>query len=338
MSAMSAITRSVMSWLDTAAPRVLTSFTRWAGTRSVFRPKMLRLSAARMAQQQGAEALELAQRALALRERMLGPEHPETGMALSDLSEVHWYRGESSLSEQRARRALEVLERALGPDHPALIAPLNALASPRVGQEIALPLLERALRILETRGASDSSHMAVLVNNIGGELGRAGRLPEAERLLTDALARMERQLGPEHPTLVICLYGLADVKQARGRGPEALVHLERAAALQGALADDVRGMWWPTLLKLGQLYLKLDRPQEARVPLARLVEGRPNVPVSPMRGATARFLLADALWRSGERPRAVRLAREARGLVPPTGEGPARLLRDVDAWLARHRP
>ncbi|WP_224244493.1 serine/threonine-protein kinase [Hyalangium gracile] len=302
---------------------------------------LLELSQARAAQRHGAEALDLAERALALRQRALGPDHPDTGMALADLAEVRSYRNEYMEAEQRSTQALEVLERALGPEHPGLVSALNTLAMARLSlqqkPETVLPLLERALRIMESSGSPEISDTAVLVNNIGTTLGRAGRWAEAERHLTDALARMERQLGPEHPTLVVVLFGLASVQRQLGRPTEALPHLERAAAIQNAQPEDVRGMWVQSMMELGRLYLELQRPKDAVVPLTQLVDGRPNFRVSPLAGAAARFFLADALWKSGgDKQKAVQLAKEVHSMVNPRNPTAIRLLKDVDAWLAQH--
>jgi tetratricopeptide (TPR) repeat protein len=304
---------------------------------------LLKMSQARMAQRQGAEALNLAERALAVRQRALGPEHPETGLALSELAEVRWYRGEHAEAEQQASRALELLERSLGPEHPGLVSALNTVAMARLtlqprAPEAVLPLLERALRLMESSGGPENSDTAVLVNNIGTTLGRSGRLPEAEKHMSDALVRVERKLGPDHPTLVIVLFGLASVQQEQGRRAEALVHLQRAAAIQGALSEDIRGLWGPSLLELGKAYLDLDRAREAVAPLSQLVEGRPNFRIPRFLQAVARFYLADALWRSGgDTQRARQLAEEVRGLVNPQAPTAAKLLKDVDAWLAKHR-
>ena len=59
---------------------------------------------------------------------------------------------------------------------------------------------------------------------------------------------------------------------------------------------------------------------------------------APHERAQARYLLARALWRTNvERPRAERLAREARALYAEAGEGFTSDLKEVDAWLAGAR-
>jgi tetratricopeptide (TPR) repeat protein len=223
------------------------------------------------------------------------------------------------------------------------VSALNTVAMARLtlqprAPEAVLPLLERALRLMESSGGPENSDTAVLVNNIGTTLGRSGRLPEAEKHMSDALVRVERKLGPDHPTLVIVLFGLASVQQEQGRRAEALVHLQRAAAIQGALSEDIRGLWGPSLLELGKAYLDVDRARQAVAPLSQLVEGRPNFRIPRFLQAVARFYLADALWRSGgDTQRALQLAEEVRGLVNPQAPAAAKLLKDVDAWLAKHR-
>jgi tetratricopeptide (TPR) repeat protein len=302
---------------------------------------LLKLSAALAAQERMLEALEHGQKALELRVRVLGPEHSEVGMAVAELAEVRWLRREYAEAERLSNRSLEVLERALGASHPALVSPLNTLAMARAAQnrnqEEVVPLLERALHILEASRGAENSDTAVLVNNIASTLGKAGRLAEAERLITEAIPRLERRLGREHPTLVLFLWGLADVAREQGRLADSLPHLERAAAIQGSLPEDVRGMWWPTLLRLGQTYKDLRRPADAVAPLSRLVAGRENVTVPRRIGAIARFFLAQCLWDSGgDKARAIQLATEARSIVgEPKDRGGQDLQRDLDKWLAR---
>ncbi|MDY7231774.1 serine/threonine-protein kinase [Hyalangium rubrum] len=287
------------------------------------------------------EALELGHRALALREHALGPEHPEVGMALAELAEVRWYRSEFAEAERLSLRSIEVLERALGPEHPGLVSALNTLATTRIplGWKPVelLPMLERALRLMEASGGADSSDSAVLTHNIAATMARAGRVQEAGRLLAEATARLERKLGREHPTLVVMLISLADVHRMQGKLAEALPHYERAAAIQDSLVEDRQNLWGQTLLNLGRVYVDLGRPGDAVAPLSRLLAGRERTHVSPMVGAVGRFFLARALWDSGgDRQRALQLATEARTLVDDQDPSAPRFRKDLEAWLARH--
>jgi tetratricopeptide (TPR) repeat protein len=302
---------------------------------------LLAWGASRVLREHDEEAHTLVKRALALREKALGPEHPEVAQALLSLAEVRWYQAELGDAEHLAADAVAKLERTLGPDHPEVGFALNTLAASwlalrRPPDEI-IPVLERALRLVESGSGPEASRASVIANNLASALNNAGRLPESVQHATRAIAGLERQLGPEHPTLVPMLHELGDALCQLDRCEEALPHLERAAAIQSALPEDLLGQWAPSLMVLGKTYLELGRPHEAVAPLSRLVAGREGLQLSPTFQALARLHLAMALWQSGaDRARARQLATEALPLVDdasPSGPG---LRKELEAWLARH--
>jgi tetratricopeptide (TPR) repeat protein len=63
-------------------------------------------------------AEEMHQRALELKERVLGPEHPSTLTSMYNLAGVLRDQGKYEAAEEMHRRALELCERVLGPEHP----------------------------------------------------------------------------------------------------------------------------------------------------------------------------------------------------------------------------
>ena len=63
------------------------------------------------------EAVPLAQRALALAEKALGPDHPDVATALSRLAYAYTKLGRYADAEPLYRRSLAISEKALGPDH-----------------------------------------------------------------------------------------------------------------------------------------------------------------------------------------------------------------------------
>ena len=58
------------------------------------------------------------QRALAIREEVLGPEHPDTATSLNNLAGLYYAQGKYSLAEPLLKRALAIREKQLGPEHP----------------------------------------------------------------------------------------------------------------------------------------------------------------------------------------------------------------------------
>ncbi|MFM7327028.1 MAG: tetratricopeptide repeat protein, partial [Nodosilinea sp.] len=74
------------------------------------------------------EAVPLAERALAIREQALGPDHPDTATSLNNLALLYESMGRYEEAEPLYQRALAIYEKALGPDHPLTASSLNNLA------------------------------------------------------------------------------------------------------------------------------------------------------------------------------------------------------------------
>ncbi|MBT9136741.1 MAG: Photosystem I assembly protein Ycf3 [Firmicutes bacterium] len=62
------------------------------------------------------EALPLYQRALAISERILGPDHPNVAGSLNNLAMLYSEQGKYDEALPLYQRALEIYESALGPD------------------------------------------------------------------------------------------------------------------------------------------------------------------------------------------------------------------------------
>ena len=75
-----------------------------------------------------AKAEPLYQRALAIREKALGPEHPDVARSLNNLANLYHDRGDYAKAEPLYQRALAIREKSLGPEHPDVADSLNSLA------------------------------------------------------------------------------------------------------------------------------------------------------------------------------------------------------------------
>ena len=69
------------------------------------------------------EAIPLAQQVLAIREKQLGPDHPDVEKAINDLAQAYHDQGRFMDAEPLFRRALAMQEKALGPEHPSTAPP-----------------------------------------------------------------------------------------------------------------------------------------------------------------------------------------------------------------------
>src|SRR2546428_10954934 len=71
------------------------------------------------------EAIPLVQRALAIQEKALGPEHPDVAASLNNLARLDRAQGKYPEAEPLERRALALPAKALGPEHADASTSLN---------------------------------------------------------------------------------------------------------------------------------------------------------------------------------------------------------------------
>ncbi|WP_329297786.1 FxSxx-COOH system tetratricopeptide repeat protein [Streptomyces sp. NBC_00659] len=202
---------------------------------------------------QAAQALPLEERALAITEATLGPDHRDTALRLGNLAGTFSDLGRHAEALPLEERALGITEAVLGPDHPVTAIRLNNLASMfnALGRHAeALPLAERALAITENALGPDHPTTALRLGNLASTFSDLGRHTEALPLEERALGITEAALGPDHPTTAIRLNNLASMFSDLGRHAEALPLAERALGITEA----VLGSDHPdTALRLGNL-------------------------------------------------------------------------------------
>jgi CHAT domain-containing protein/tetratricopeptide (TPR) repeat protein len=189
-----------------------------------------------------AEAVPLAQQVLAIRERALGPDHPDVATALGNLALLYDDQGRYAEAVPLLERALAIREKALGPDHPDVAQALNNLAKFYWKQgryAEAEPLLKRALAIYEKALGPDHPDVAQALNNLAALDRDQGRYAEAEPLYKRSLAIRERALGPDHPDVATVLNNLAVLYGNQGRYAEAEPLYKRALTIrEKALGPD----------------------------------------------------------------------------------------------------
>jgi tetratricopeptide (TPR) repeat protein len=182
-----------------------------------------------------AEAQPLYERALAIREQVRGPEHPETAINLGRLARLRRDQGDFDGAQLLYERALAIQEKVLGPEHPDTATALNNLAlqfQARGELEMARPLLERALAIREKVQGPDHPETAMTLNNFALLLWGQGDLAGARPLYERALAINEKVRGPEHLDTVLTISNLALVLKYQGNFDDAQLLYERALAIQ----------------------------------------------------------------------------------------------------------
>jgi tetratricopeptide (TPR) repeat protein len=183
---------------------------------------------------QRAARLLLRQDALAISEKTLGPEHPDTAASLNNLAVLLHDQGDYAGARPLYERALAIREKALGPEHPETATSLNSLARVLHDQGDlagARPLIEGALAINEKALGPEHPATAMSLNNLAGLLQTQGDLAGARSLIERALAINEKALGPEHADTATSLNNLAGLLQAQGDLAGARPLFERALAI-----------------------------------------------------------------------------------------------------------
>jgi CHAT domain-containing protein len=183
------------------------------------------------------QAVPLVERALALREAVLGATHPGVASCLNALGDLHWWQGKYARAEPLLQHSLDIREAALGRGHPDVASSLNSLANlytdlgfyPR-----AAPLYERALAIREAALGRGHPDVASSLSNLARLYQFQGLYRRAEPLYQRALAIREAALGKGHPDVAASLNSLAAIHQLQGRYSRAEPLYERALAVYEA--------------------------------------------------------------------------------------------------------
>ena len=172
--------------------------------------------------------------ALAIYEKILGAEHPDTAISLNNLASLLYNQGKYDQAESLCQRALAIREKILGAEHPDTAINLNYLAHLLSNQgkyDQAEPLYQRALAIQEKILSAEHPNTANSLNNLAVLLKDQGKYDQAEPLYQRALAIREKILGAEHPATATSLNNLAILLKDQGKYDQAEPLYQRALAI-----------------------------------------------------------------------------------------------------------
>lgn len=175
-----------------------------------------------------ADAERSAAKALVLRTRYLGPDHPSIATSRNNLGEVLFAQGRYKEAEQNYRRALQLVEREAPPDlqrQARMLANLGKALVARRRDREASEVLGQALELWTTLG--DRFEQAVTLGNLGLLMRQRGRYADAERMHESALNRLD----PGHPNAITTRINLADVLRMQKRYDESERQFNQALPL-----------------------------------------------------------------------------------------------------------
>jgi tetratricopeptide (TPR) repeat protein len=170
-----------------------------------------------MGQHERAE--EYLRESLAIRERILAPNHPSIGTMLNNLASALEQRGEYEEAGAFYRRAVDVYRESLGERHRFTGVALCNLghALYLTGQvDDAYTHLRDCLAILEEVHSDGHQELAHNRSRFGAVMVAQRRYEEAEPLLLRAHRALEAQLGAEHARTQQAAQRLTDLYEASG--------------------------------------------------------------------------------------------------------------------------
>ncbi|MBW4546981.1 MAG: CHAT domain-containing protein [Symplocastrum torsivum CPER-KK1] len=213
-----------------------------------------------------AAAIPLVERALAIREKVLGKEHPLVDTSLNILANLYWEMGNYSQAEPLYQRSLAIREKVLGKEHLAVAQSLNNLALLYQYMENysqAEPLYQRSLAIWEKVQGKEHPDVAQSLNNLAEMYRAQGNYSQAEPLYQRSLAIREKVLGKEDPDVAASLNNLAELYRAQGNYSQAEPLYQRSLAIREKVLGKEHPDVATSLNNLALLYWELGNYTQA---------------------------------------------------------------------------
>ena len=180
------------------------------------------------------QAKDYFERALAIDEKVYGPEHPTVAIHANNIGAILQAQGDLEGAFEWAQRALAVDEKVYGPEHPNVAIHANNIGQILQAQgdlEGALEWTKRALAIGEQVYGPEHPDVAIRANNIGTILKDQGDLEGALEWTKRALAIDEKVYGPEHPDVAIRANNIGTILKDQGDLEGALGWTKRALSI-----------------------------------------------------------------------------------------------------------
>ena len=177
------------------------------------------------------KALEFYTKALNIKEKVLGKDHPDTANRYNNIGYLYSDMGNYPKALEFYTKALDIYEKVLGKDHSSTALSYNNIGS--VYSDIgdypkALEFYTNALNIKEKVLGKDHPSTALSYNNIGSVYSDMGNYPKALEFLTNALNIREKVLGKDHPDTATSYNNIGSVYSDMGNYPKALEFYTKA--------------------------------------------------------------------------------------------------------------
>ena len=256
---------------------------------------------------------------LAVRERIPGPEHPDTLRARNNLVTALWAQGKAADAETEARLVLAAMAHVLGREHPDTLRIWSNLSlTLRAQEKNAAADREDQERIAIEERVLGPDHPDTLAswNNRALALQGLGKYAEAEaghRAVTEARGRL---LGPDHPDTLASRHNLANVLEARGEHAAAFTERQEVRDIAERMLGPDHPVTLMSRTNLAISLLEQGKNAEAEAEHRAVLAVRQHV-LGPehQQTLTGRINLANTLMALKKYPQAEAEYREVHGLL-----------------------
>ncbi|HVQ28966.1 MAG TPA: serine/threonine-protein kinase [Vicinamibacteria bacterium] len=214
--------------------------------------------------------------ALDIRQRTLGPDHPDTLSSKNSLLEWLQGAGRSQEALDIGQETLAARRRVLGSAHPDTLTTMNdvAIALFQTGRAAdAIALMQECVETRRKTLGEEHAKTLLAEGNLAAMFEQEHRLVEAEALLRSTLQVEVRALGPEHPTTLFALKSLASVLHDQKKLSEAEPLMRQALAISSRVSGPRHVDTLVIGNDLGLLLMDEDRLDESVSVFAGVVEG-----------------------------------------------------------------
>ncbi len=180
-------------------------------------------------------AIELLEKSIAIQKARLGPNHPDTLVAMTNLAQCYGAAGRLNESLKLLEDVLSRKKATLGYEHPETVYGMDNLAQAyeSAGRlDKALPLFEQAVEQAKSTLGHDHEHTLNGIQNLAVAYRKAGKFDKALPLLSEAVRKKKTTMGPDHYDTLDAMNSLAVCLDEVGKHQEAKRLIEETLLLQ----------------------------------------------------------------------------------------------------------
>ena len=212
------------------------------------------------------EAQRQMDRALELRQRVLGGDHQETLNTMRSLADLYQVQGKYPQAEALYAKVLESQRRARGEEHPDTLNTMNSLALLYVNQGKYAQAEPLSTRVVEARRrvmGDENPETLSSMTNLAMLYDDRGKYGQAEPLLIKIIDVERHVLGEEHPDRLNGMNNLGMVYVNQGKFAQAEPLFTKVLEVRRRVLGDEHPNTLTSMNNLALLYVKQNKYEKA---------------------------------------------------------------------------